>query len=353
MKFILPFNEWPGGFLKSLNNSLIELGHEVYNVRKYKLALYSRVFYRLDYFGYFGINKVIQKKRQFEYNKLLIESCKLFKPDFFINVSGSGYLPSTINILQNEMKVRTICYVADNPCDPIRDKYFAMSLKYYNILLYADKIWLKILDKLAPDSIKIKFLGGYDPTLFFPEDVSKLSNDEFLHLKHDLVFTGGSYDETAEGAYRAGILGQLANSGYNVKIWGDKGWNFRKQFYPGLSDCINNQRLPYRELRMLFQLSKIYVNMPSPQIFTSFQPRVFEIAASKGFQIIDYSDELESIFCDDYVSFKTFNELKEKIDYYLNKPDERNKIIENMYKKVKNEYTWTNQICKILNQLPN
>jgi hypothetical protein len=351
MKILFPFNDWVGGFQESMKTACEELGHEVYGCTRYKSSILLRILHRISNNIKIGLENKIKESRIISSNKFLIENIIRFKPDIFISIIGQGYLPQTIKYIQQELGVKTISYVADNPCDPNRTKYFAMSLRYFDVLLYPDDIWLKILDRLAPKSIKIKFLGGYDPKLFFPADIKNANEYHLKKLTHDIVFSGGSYYESAEGAYRAGILGQLAEEGYKIQIWGDSGWEFRKKFYPGLEGVINKYRLQYEDLRYLLQLSKIYINMPSPQIFTAFQPRVFEIAAAKGFQIIDHSDDLYPIFGENFVSFRSYADLKEKINYYLVHSNERIRISEKMYEVVKENYTWKNQLRKVLDNL--
>jgi len=354
MKILFPYNNWRGGFQTSIINACKELGHQVYCCPKYKYSsskcekIYHRILRNLSVRMKKKLQIELKEKHRLASNQLLIEQIKNFKPDVFFSIIGQGYLPQTFKYIQQDLGVKTVTLVADNPCDPNRSKYFAMALRYFDVLLYPEDIWLKILDRLAPDARKIKFLGGYDPQLFFPADTGNVQDDKYKELTHDIVFTGGSYGESAEGAYRAGILGQLADEGYNVQIWGDEGWEFRKKFYPGLNGVIHTQRLPYEDLRLLLRLSKIYLNMPSPQIFTGFQSRVFEIAAARGFQIIDHSDDLYAIFGDDFVSFRSYTDLKEKIDYYLSHPDERLRIAEKMYEVVKDDYTWKNQFRKVL-----
>ena len=85
--------------------------------------------------------------------------------------------------------------------------------------------------------------------------------------------------------------------------------------------------------------------MSSPQILTAFQPRVFEIAAAKCFQIIDYREDLMLCYNEDeMVTFKTIPELKEKINYFLKNPSEREKIAEKMYLKTIHKHTWQDRV---------
>jgi spore maturation protein CgeB len=196
---------------------------------------------------------------------------------------------------------------------------------------------------MAPDSRIEHTLGAFSPEIFRPISFEEISNDDKEIFECDISFTGSAYGEQAEGNYRAGILGSLGE--FNVKIWGDMGWRYREKYYPSLGPAYRGNRLSYEQLLKLFRLSKINLNMPSPQILTAFQPRVFEIAAAKGFQIIDFREELLKCYNEDeMVTFATIPELKEKIRYYLINPSERDKIAEKMYLKTIGRHTWHNRI---------
>lgn len=349
LKIAFPYNNWPGGFLNSIKEGFEKLGQNTFMTEKFTASILNKAICRIPSKS---ISAIAQSIKIEKYNSYILESLEKFKPDIFFNQSGGSLFPSTIKTIQQTLKCTTIGLIADNPCDPsiLRDKYFAMSLRYYDILLYPEPIWLKMLNNLAPKAIKIKFLGGYDPKKFYPLKKSEITKDDLTKFKCDLSFTGGSYHESAEGAYRSGILGQLNE--FDVKFWGDEGWKWRFKYYPNLAKAYQGNRLSYLDLRKLYTISKINLNMPSPQIFTSFQPRVFEIAATKGFQLIDYSTELSDIFEGIHIpTFKSFDELSEKAKYFLEHEDERLKLSEEMYFKVKEKYTWEKQIEILLKSI--
>jgi len=88
--------------------------------------------------------------------------------------------------------------------------------------------------------------------------------------------------------------------------------------------------------------------MPAPQIRSGIQPRVFEIAACGGFQIIDRRDDLFEIFNEDeIVTFDSIPDLIDKVKYYTKYPDERLKFI-NAGLKVVNRNTWKDRATIIL-----
>jgi hypothetical protein len=71
--------------------------------------------------------------------------------------------------------------------------------------------------------------------------------------------------------------------------------------------------------------------------------RTFEIAISGNFQLMQYTPCVEEYFEIDkeIVCWKNKKELFEKIQYYLENEDERERIAKNGYNKAKNEHTWT------------
>ena len=344
MKIAFPYNSWRGGFLKSIEKAFKNLGHETLFCQRYNPSIINKILRRVNSFNISQRANVI---KNIEYNEDFFNQLEIFQPDYFFNLSGSNLFPETIKKIREELRCATICLIADNPCDPApqRDKYFPMTLRYYDILLNPEPLWDNIINNLSSNSKIIPFYGGYDPDLFFPVNNDNISDKNVQRFSADVSFTGNSYGESPEGAYRAGILGLLEE--FDVKIWGDKGWQFRFPYYPKLKEAYQGERLNYEDLLKLYKISTINLNIPSPQIVSGFQPRVFEIAAAKGFQIVDHSDDFYHIFNkDEIVTFKSFADLKEKIKFYLNHDKKRNEIDNKMYKRVVKDYTWDKQIEK-------
>jgi len=85
-------------------------------------------------------------------------------------------------------------------------------------------------------------------------------------------------------------------------------------------------------------LSKIVLNFIRRQNMTSHNMRTLEVPASKAFLLtertVEQAEELfsegESVAC-----FISLDELVEKIDYYLNHNEERDKISKNSWEVVK------------------
>jgi spore maturation protein CgeB len=95
--------------------------------------------------------------------------------------------------------------------------------------------------------------------------------------------------------------------------------------------------------------TKINLNF-SPTDSTGVSVRLYKILASGGFLMTTPWNGIENTFKidEDIVVFNDENELKEKINFYLNNEDKRNNIRLNGYKKVV-EYLPINWAKKIIN----
>lgn len=92
------------------------------------------------------------------------------------------------------------------------------------------------------------------------------------------------------------------------------------------------------EMPKIFHLSKINLNLTSKPIRTGLPQRVWDIMSAGGFLLSNYQEELPEYFeiGKDLDVYSSEDELIEKIEYYLNHEDERIKIAQNGYRKIKN-----------------
>lgn len=286
-----------------------------------------------------------------KYNETIIQECVAAKPDVFMVMNESKLFPSTIKEIRDRCKCKMVLILADDPWDSARYVAdFPHSLKYFDIIFNGEPAFVVNIKRVAPLAKVFWNLGGFDPDYYFPLKLDEINSKDKDQFGCEISFTGSSYGNKAEGAYRADILSYLAD--FDLKIWGDDNWPYRFRYLPDLSKCFKGTRLPYDDLRKLYGLTKINLNLPAPQVLTSFQPRVFEIAACKGFQIVDHRPLIRKIFTEDeVVTFDSIDELRDKITYYVTHETERNVIAERLYKKVVENYTWSHWAKKVVNTI--
>jgi spore maturation protein CgeB len=107
------------------------------------------------------------------------------------------------------------------------------------------------------------------------------------------------------------------------------------------------------ELPKVFRASKINLNFTIPNIKSGIPLRVWDVLGAKGFLLTNYQAEIPLYFKEgeDLVCFDGVEDLKEKVGYYLTHEEERCKIAENGYRKVKEHHTYIERIRYILSVL--
>jgi spore maturation protein CgeB len=109
----------------------------------------------------------------------------------------------------------------------------------------------------------------------------------------------------------------------------------------------------HSELPLVYNATDINLNVSRPQLITTVNQRVFDIAACNQFFLSDYRAVLREIFpdCAKDISYRSIAEIQDKIDYYLLRPDERKDIAEYMYHVVKKEHTYMHRLDSMLDIL--
>ena len=105
-----------------------------------------------------------------------------------------------------------------------------------------------------------------------------------------------------------------------------------------------------------YEINKIYsgssINIDVNRLY---QPdmvnmRVFDIMACGGFVIAEYSEDLKELFeiDDEVVTFKTLNELDEKVEYYLSNADKAKEIAYRGMTAVRERHTIQSRVKRML-----
>lgn len=133
---------------------------------------------------------------------------------------------------------------------------------------------------------------------------------------------------------------------YNIKFFGSDPPNWLKSnlknFHSGYPVFLNDKSNTLLK-------SKVVLNNLNFGEIQGLSARVFETAGIGAFQIFDYTDSVSDIFEEfECVTFKNSKDMKDKVDYFLNNPFERDKIAEAARKKILNKHTYKNRIDTLL-----
>lgn len=105
-----------------------------------------------------------------------------------------------------------------------------------------------------------------------------------------------------------------------------------------------------REANYIYRCSKINLNITLKSIITGIPLRVFDILGSGGFLLSNYQEEYLDYFIPgtDLVYYENYEDLLEKVEYYLSHEKERSEIARNGYEKVKAFHTYKHRVDHIL-----
>ncbi len=199
-----------------------------------------------------------------------------------------------------------------------------------------------------PDRVNAKLLRQYDKifclSYSFIKKINQMGFEAELmigatakrplrrEIKYDIVFVGNHRMGVPLGRK---IVQDVGETPYNFKVWGT-GWKsiLPEKYYGG--QYIDNQRLDELYASSLIALNDHHEDM-AREGFVAI--RIFDILASGGFCISDRNSGINEIFGDSVPQYESPEHLRELIDFYINNPDERLKLMEKG-RKIALSHTW-------------
>ncbi|MBC8550107.1 MAG: glycosyltransferase family 1 protein [Candidatus Brocadiales bacterium] len=251
--------------------------------------------------------------------KMLEEKVSSFSPDILFIIRGNGYRKEFIEKLKQIYNIKKIVgwWVKDPRIgdemiidSKIYDKYFCIHNFGYT---KQDKI-----ERLPAISTYKKLYA-------------KAKTRDNNTLKHDAIFIGGYSIRRHE------FLSPIINSNINFKMYGP-GWIKKQRILnPVLRKVHDGKGIWGKELVSLYHKSRIVVNVTSwdSSKMSGQNLRLFDVPCTGAFLITDYSDEVAEYFAlgKEIETFKTPDELLDKIKFYLLHHDKREAIAAAGYSK--------------------
>ena len=249
-------------------------------------------------------NPLFSTKRDDE----IINFCQKWAPDLIIFAKCNGV---HIRVFEEIKKIAPLCYWFADPYITYNNEEFFLKTKVADFVTCDKKnVYEKALT-LNPNTFIVP--DGFDRLIEKPRDVEK---------KYDVSFIGNLYGDRKEKINKIEHYVEIING-----VFGS-------------------------EHSVAVSATRINLNF-----CTSEGPsdRVFKVLGTQGFLITDEWVDRPDYFEDgeDLVVFKDFNDLNQKIKFYLENPHERDRISANGYRKVQ-DYTrkaWAKKTIDIAQQL--
>jgi len=265
-------------------------------------------------------------------NKNLFRYIKDVKPDILFISKGETITSDTLWKIREKTATTIVNIFPDNPF--YMGKFEAIEPCHY--FFVKDSY---VLDALWKAGLKNVFYLPQctDPDVHMP---ILLSNAEKAMCFSDISLIGSMYP------YRLKLIEQLID--FSPSIWG-RGWSRVSnkeilKLYMG-KDIRGTQK------SKVISSSSISLNPHHPlNDINGVNRRTYDIAACKGFQLTDHKADMEKVFKlnQEIICYKTIDELKRLIEYYLKHPDKREHIANAAYQKVLKEHTYDIRAKQIL-----
>lgn len=261
------------------------------------------------------------------------------KPDLILVMAQAPLDVSALERLRQLKSPLALWFVEDF----LTLKYWERVAKYYDYFFTIQKGGF-IAKLAAAGARNIAYLPqAASPDRHFPMELSQKDIEKY---GSDISFMGAGYYNRKQ--FFMGLLD------YDFNIWGTE-WDLNTDV--GRRVQNENNRMKPEEYVKIFSASKININLHSSTALEGIDPigdfvnpRVFEIAACGGFQLVDNRHELAELMeCGKEVeTFSSLDELRDKIDHYLKNKDERLEIAEAGRKRVLADHTFERRMEDLL-----
>ncbi|OYY50526.1 MAG: spore maturation protein [Methylophilales bacterium 28-44-11] len=305
-----------------------------------------KVFYGLKSVVYKSLNKIESSDGFYQYPRLnenkFERYIQLINPSIIL-VIGFVYKflnPLFLQKMKEKYDIKLFLYDTDSCNLYAKRREFIYFLD--NELPVYDEIlsFSKVTTRFFKETKKLN-------ASFFPFGANRLNVVSNATFSFEVLFVGSC------DLRRIFLLESIKD---NVTIYGDR-WS---RNFPLISDTLKTKVVDQgiwgnQLLNMLVQ-SKIVLNITRSHFYgveTGVNLRIFEALSAGCFLLSDYSDELAELF-DVGVEIETFTssrELSEKVEYYLNHPDERMKIAKKGHEKFLAMHSWDVKAKLLLNKI--
>lgn len=326
MTIVVPGIIFPDSYVRNIVITLERMGHKVVNVRTdwsqrtgslFFQKLFARLTPALPWLEIAGWNE-------------LVRAVARVQPELVLFPYAAP--PQVIRLLRDASGAKLVCWFTD-----------AMSNFYRSYLVAGsyDAVFIKEPSLIPLLRNKLELNAHYLPEACNPlwHDAVHLTEQDRSEFGCDLAAQGNLH------YYRARMLEPF--SSYNLRIWGPPcaAWID--------SRCRENHQgrcLAEHTKAKALRAAKIVLNTMFYTEVEGVNNTLFEAAGCGAFQIADWKPALPALFEpeSEIVTFRTRAELKDKIEYYLSHPEERDRIAQRAHDRAHRDHTYELRLRTLL-----
>lgn len=344
MKIHLTAAVWHANFYDYLGRAFRELGHDVLffnEAGNRPLVILRKILLRLAKSQY-----KVDDRFRYLISRAWLDSIKNFHPDLIMLEYAPNILPEFISKARNLKK--PIFYWVTSPPGAQQSKDLLLGLTFADKIFSIDREWIPLVARFSKGGeVNHLPLAGAEE-VFHPLWGAEEKNRRTIY---DVCFVGSFSPQNASAVLRAYYLSQIPEH-YKIAVYGS-GLSYWSRYFPRLSKAmVSDKHLGSQKLNEVYNISKIVLNIHSPDHLKSISARTFEIALAGGFQIVDWREDLDLLFpAGTFSTFKTSREMIKLIEYWIDKPEERRQMAEKAREVTLKNHTWRKRAQMILAQL--
>jgi spore maturation protein CgeB len=259
------------------------------------------------------------------------------RPDLILVIRGDRVEPAAIAAAKQATRAVAVNWLSDNP---LLVPALLRAARVYDRLYVKDSYVLTELRKIGVT--QTAYLGQCcAPKL---HRTMPLTSPQRAFYGSDVAVVGVPYP------LRLRYLEQLTD--FDLKVWVDHPAVRLSRRSAIRRQVVRHQTFGVEQTRV-FNAALIVLNTHHPQDIHGVNLRTFEAAGCAAFQLADWKTDLSRFFEPDQevVTFRTLEELRDKVRYYLAHPRERREIAERAQKRAHAEHTYRHRMAAILADL--
>jgi spore maturation protein CgeB len=260
----------------------------------------------------------------------LVHRAKALQPELIL-VTYGAMPPQVVAKLREQCGAKVACWFTDAISNLHRQYLLASP---FDALFLKEPFMVRTFrDKLG---LNVHYLPeACNPRWHKPVDVTKVERAVYACD----VAAAGSFHY-----YRARML--EAFEGYDLKIWGS---NCPPWISSPVKGCYTYRYVAEKEKAIAYRCAQVLVNTMHYTEIEGVNCTLFEAAGCGAFQITDWKPGLPELFEPEreVVTFRTRQELRAKVDYYLAHPAERQEIAARASARAHREHTYEKRLGKM------
>jgi spore maturation protein CgeB len=330
MRILISGRIYPDSFARNIAAAAEDMGYTVQAIDP------SPVRRRLAYAGEILADHLVKALPAYEKyrQRWLVRHCEAFQPDLVLVAHGT-LNPDIVRELRKVTRAKLAAWYPDSLANLGRQYLLAADLDAW---FFKDPYMVDLF------RVKLGLNAFYLPEACNPRWHRRVELSDADRRKYgcDLTSACNMY------YYRARLLEMFA--GHNSKLWGP-GFPFWLSS-PLRARCANRY-VAGLEKSKAFNAAKIVLNTMHYSEIDGVNCRLFEAAGCGAFQIADWKPALPELFepeCE-IVTFRSREELHEKVDYYLAHPEERQAIANRAYVRAHREHTYGMRLRRMFENL--